>query len=292
MRWVIGLVNFNSELHTTACIESVLRAKDARNDVTIVVVDNSSTFESEDDKVIVLDPGRNLGYAGAVNLISHVAREGQFDALWVLNNDCTIRSDALAVYATAIEGSNADIYTSVTALGDSDTVWYGGGVVDTRSGRCMHLGYGENVESFSFEGTRSTGWASGANIVIPQRTLKQSGDWSQRLFLYLEELEWQLRAGYAVELVGSCLVSHDAGSTTRAVSGNLEFVFSARNRILCINALPDFLWYIWICHWIVDFIIRPSFHREFRKLMLAAVCPISTALSGPAVVRLVKLIGG
>lgn len=291
-RWLVGLVDFHSSSDTNRCIESIRKAAGRNNHVSILVVDNSGDYQPASNDIKVIRPGKNLGYAGAVNLMIHCARTLKSDFLWVLNNDCEVRQDSIDVYVDSASSTQFDIYTSLTTLGDAKSIWYGGGSLDRRSGRTSHIGYGQNVDMLRDNQVRQTDWASGANIVIPARTISSAPDWRGDFFLYLEELEWQVRSGYRVGIVGDDLVKHHAGSSTRSVSSSLEFFFSARNRIKIVPSLPGFSIPTWAAHWVIDFVMRPVSNYRFRRAFLAAFAPISTMLPGDKVVRLCRMVGG
>ncbi|MEV8235654.1 glycosyltransferase [Rhodococcus sp. NPDC077669] len=286
--WVVGLVDYNSSADTDRCVTSLLSIDMASAKLQILVVDNSGSYASDNPSVKVLSPGKNLGYAGAVNILMHAARLLDVDYLWILNNDCEVRADCLVRYMDAISVNSHDLYTSVSTYGDRRTVWYAGGFVDRRSGRTAHVGYGSDRSYHSSGATQATSWASGANIVVPKSTLIHASDWRQDFFLYLEELEWQMSSRYSVGLVQHDLVVHHAGSSTVAVSSDLEFAFSARNRLKIVRSLPDFSFVLWIGCWIVDFILKPLSKRQWRRVLIGAISPLTVFVSGEKLVQVCR----
>ncbi|OZC56196.1 hypothetical protein CH289_05595 [Rhodococcus sp. RS1C4] len=289
--WAVGLVDYNSSDSTNRCIETVLKSKHSGDFLHILVVDNSQTYISSNKMVKIVHPGSNLGYAGAVNLLMHAARVLDVDYLWILNNDCEVSGDAIEQYEKADKRENYDLYTSFSTFGDHRTIWYGGGWVDRRSGRTSHLLYGQDIESHRAGTVEETSWASGANIVVPKRTLVRAVDWRNDFFLYLEELQWQMESGYTVGLISDNLVVHHAGSSTNAVSSDLEFFFSARNRIKLYPTLRSPSILVFGLHWVIDFLVRPLKRFKFRRLLLAALSPLAVVLPGDRVIEVCRAVG-
>lgn len=231
-RWLVGLVNFHSQEDTDKCIDSLLRA--ATGPLRVLVIDNSSDYEptkGHSPYVEVQVPGRNAGYAGAVNYMLRVARETRPDYLWILNNDCLVEPGVFSAYEAVDAPTAGDVLTSVVLNGDKDQIWYGGG---SRSalGSPSHDKYGVLWENHQTMELIDTEWASGANIVLPLRTVERAEDWDEHLFLYCEELEWQMRMDLKVQLLEAALVRHFAGSASGGPAGRIERVFTARNRLI------------------------------------------------------------
>lgn len=113
----------------------------------LFLIDNSGNWPLDDTgDYRVLRPGRNLGYAGAVNLAADAAHEGGFDYLWVLNNDVTVAEDALQHFAQALAAHpEADIVGSYVSSGGH--CYYGGGGFNWRTGRPWHLHFGVPIDT-------------------------------------------------------------------------------------------------------------------------------------------------
>jgi GT2 family glycosyltransferase len=128
----ISILNWNGAEKTIACLETV-RALDYDN-YTVIVVDNASRDESVAriraafPDVEVLQAETNLGYAGGHRLaLEHVMDRG-VDLFWVLNNDTTVRPDALSALVAAYQRWGDAIYGSVTLRADDELrVQFGGG---------------------------------------------------------------------------------------------------------------------------------------------------------------------
>lgn len=279
----MGLIDFNTPLVTQTAVNDLRRKFPG---ATIMVVENGTTRGEYGDAVVVR-PGRNLGFAGGCNRLIAEARARRHSALWILNNDCVARDDALRVYAEAAAEGDADVYTSVALHGDTDRIWYGGGVHDPRSLRQRHIRFGDTYEAPPAVASFPTQWASGANMYLPQRTLERVAPMDEDLFLYLEEVEWQLRNQMAVTCSNQALVRHHAGSTTNGVSTDLEFFFTARNRLRLARSLTSTSRVRFWAAWMVDHVARPLVRGEARRVRVALLAMRSVHL--PGVVALERL---
>ncbi|MGF9759621.1 glycosyltransferase family 2 protein [Microvirga sp. 0TCS3.31] len=267
-RPMIGLIDFHSQSDTERCIDSILAT--AAEDIDIVVVDNGQDFQSDDPRVRTIRPHRNVGFAGGCNLLLSSARDSDAPWLWLLNNDCTLEEGWPEHLSVALQRSAADLVTTVTLLGDSDRVWFGGGEYREKTNRQHHAYYGEDIANVSLPEISATAWASGANIVVRRHVLEANLPFDEDLFLYREEFDWQRRNRLTVDLVGWPLVRHYAGSTTGTTGGNLEAYFSARNswvtghRYLSRSNLPLFRG-----AWLWDFVLKPVLRRDWTAARAA-----------------------
>ncbi len=238
----------------------------------IFVLDNSGNWASAvtpEDKVI--RPGRNLGYAGAVNRAAAVASQRGFAHVWVLNNDVTVAPDALTHFAMAFrEFPDADIVGSYVASGSR--CYFGGGGFDWRWGRPSHQHAGAPVESLPVGGSELTDWINGASMVFPVDAIVRRGELDENLFLYKEELEWQIRAPRAkAVLVKRFLVDHEGGATTGSTAGILGAAFMARNALLIAGSQPARSRFAWTVEALRANLLYPLLTRRFSRLRGALV---------------------
>ena len=102
----ICIANFNGEHLLDACLESIY-AQTLESPVEIIVHDDASSdaslavLESRHPRVEVIASEENVGFCMANNRMARRAR-GRF--LLLLNNDATLRPDALEVLVASMEG--------------------------------------------------------------------------------------------------------------------------------------------------------------------------------------------
>ena len=249
MKWLVGLIDYNSLDDTEKCLQSIkTAARFSTDEVSVVVVCNGdgpipncgSADEDEVVRVRWIDSSRNIGFAGGANVLLDMLSREDWDVLWLLNNDCKIRADSFSAFHDAVESSRFDVYTSMISHEGGQECWYGGGKIDVRSLAHSHENYGKRVDSLDEDfSVNRTGWASGANLVIPSRSIANAKLMRNDFFLYLEELEWQLTNSFRVGLLNAWLVDHSAGSTTSRTGTRLELFYSSRNFIKIALSCPS-----------------------------------------------------
>ena len=173
--------------HAPELLDNCLRALDGTFDV--VVVDNSS-----DSRVAAVadrhgagyrDPGRNLGFAGGVNL-GCAERDGR-DVL-LLNPDAAIgRAGILALHARLRADPGIAAVAPAQHQPDDDeaarVVW----PFPSPSGAW--------VEAVGFGWTRRhEDFLIGSVLLLADRALTDVGGFDEQFFLYAEESDWQRRA--------------------------------------------------------------------------------------------------
>jgi len=213
----------------------------------LVVVDNASTDDTLDrvrallPSARVLEPGHNVGYGAAVNLVFAAVRPRE--ALLVTNPDARLHPGALGRLRAAIrpgvgitvprlvdpDGTLAwSLRREPTLLRAAGEAALGG----LRAGRVAALG--EIVcDPAEYDQTRATDWATGAAWLVTTRCFDAVGGFAEEYFLYSEETDFALRArdlGFATSYVPDAVVSHEGGASN--VDPAL-FALLTRNRVRC-----------------------------------------------------------
>jgi GT2 family glycosyltransferase len=183
----------------------------------LVVVDNASADGSAEavrelaPAATVIEAGANLGYGGGCN---RGAEAASGELLCFLNPDAVIQPG----WRDAIEVPHA---------GRGWVAWQGlvtaegGRIVNTRGG-VVHFtgiawagGAGEPVEDWSgWTGYApiQPGFVSGACLVVARQTFLDAGGFSERFFLYQEDVDLSLRLrlrGGELGVEGDAVVDHD-----------------------------------------------------------------------------------
>lgn len=203
----------------------------------VVVVDNSQDFELEPDlalPVSVADPGANVGYAAAVN--AGIRESPQSELVLVCTQDADLDTKCAEYMAMYLDG---DARCAVAApmleyVSKPGVVFSAGGQID-RSGRTSHPEQGQFSGDLKQE-SRIVDWADGAVLMIRAVDLETIGRFDERYFLYVEEVDFQLRAylaGKRVVIVGDALARQEPG----AYPTYLRY----RNHIYLSRKFPDSL---------------------------------------------------
>jgi GT2 family glycosyltransferase len=229
----IIVVSYNSARHIERLLNSLVAATAALK-TRCIVVDNGSSDQTmsivraRDDAVLV-GAGRNLGYAGAINLARSLI--GPCSALLILNADLVLEPRAVVrlyeeldqpgvgIAAPMLLNNEGSLFLSarrepsiLRALGDA----LFGARMPRRPGWL-----GETIrDRRAYQHEQDVAWAGGAALLISAACHDAVGDWDDsRFFLYSEETDFAARArhcGYRVRYVPAARVRHEDGGSGRS----------------------------------------------------------------------------
>jgi GT2 family glycosyltransferase len=162
---------------------------------------------------------------------------------WLLNNDCLVAPDSLnLMVAKLLDNKNIGI-CSCTLLDYfvPDIVQcYGGYHYDRRFARGYAIGAGEKYDGDRdiSELIRLMSYPAGASMLVRNSFYQDTGEMSERYFLYFEELDWVVRnRTYKIAIEPKAKVWHKGGASTgserhnRKASPFSEYYIS-RNRLI------------------------------------------------------------
>jgi glycosyltransferase involved in cell wall biosynthesis/GT2 family glycosyltransferase len=182
----------------------------------LIVVDNSSLAEvravADDLGARYVDPGRNLGFAGGVNLGLAARDSTQADVL-LLNPDAVVSADAVARLQEALRSA-----------GDVASV---GPVQVDAAGRPARVEWPFPSPGRSWLETVGLGrlappaghgtFVIGSVLMLSSSALHEVGGFDERFFLYAEETDWAYRAhraGWRHVVVADADALHLGGATS------------------------------------------------------------------------------
>jgi N-acetylglucosaminyl-diphospho-decaprenol L-rhamnosyltransferase len=243
----VVIVSFRSRESLAPCLAS-LRACLTAVPLEVVVVDNASDdgtvawLAEAHPWVEVIANRDNRGFGAAVNQGAARARAPR---LLVLNPDCEVSPGALTRLLAALHAS-PDRAVAAPALVDEHrrearscgrfpTLW---------SLVCDHLGLASAFpRTHLFGGYKYGGvplaaldrvdWASGAALLVRRAAWDAVGGFDERIFLYMEEVDWCRRAaalGWTVRYVPEARVRHDGGRSSRTAPG-ASYLHNLRSRV-------------------------------------------------------------
>lgn len=282
----VVVLNWNGWQDTQACVRSLL--DQGRSGAQIVVCDNGSADGSfdrlrqifqgwpelsgqrllvldraqaesgqrfHDARVVLIQTGANLGFAGGCNVGLRFAMSQGAAYFWLLNNDTEIEvgaDEALLARmrqdpAVGLCGSRL-IYHHDRSLVQAR----GGAVYHPRLGVGTHIGVHEPVEAPEdvAQIEASMDYVVGASMVASRRFIETVGLMTEDYFLYFEELDWATRGkanGFRLAYAPGSVVFHKEGATIGSChSGNgsaLSMRFLFRNRLLFTKRFyPALIW--------------------------------------------------
>lgn len=243
--WQIIVLSWNGRRDTLACLESLRRID--REDIQVICVDNGSTDGSADavrerfPEVVLIEAGENLGYAGGNNLGLRYALDHGARWMMLVNNDATVAPDVIEGFEGAIEARpKAGILAGKVFLADQPTVLsFAGQRVSTflgYSGRPR--GHGR-PDGDRYSTVIDTGRAIGALMAISREAVEAVGLLDERLFAYVEDVDWALRvraAGYQVVLAPRARAWHRVSASTGGTASTHTLYYGVRNTVVVLES--------------------------------------------------------
>lgn len=247
------IINWNGKKDTDVCLASLSHCEKKNIDFHVLVVDNGSADDSVDflqkkyPWAEFIETGANLGFTGGNNAgIRHALKKGA-SLVWLLNNDTFVDKHVLSmvrvfsdkragicgskIYFAPEHEFHHDRYTKSER---GRVIWYAGGAVDLNNVYASHRGVDE-VDRGQYDTQEETPFISGCSMMIRREVFDRIGFLDDRYYLYLEDLDFCLRArqaGFRLQYVPSSVLWHvNAGSSSRPGNALHEYYFT-RNRLL------------------------------------------------------------
>ncbi|MDQ1740160.1 MAG: hypothetical protein QOE53_1812 [Pseudonocardiales bacterium] len=199
---------WGAEPYLGACVESVLQTIGAEDEV--VLVDNGARPAVEslpaDDRLRIIRPGANLGFAGGCNAGAAAAR-GR--TLVLLNSDAEVRPGAIARLAGAVSDPRVAIASGSVRLADQPDLINSVGNPVQYLGVVWAGGYGEPADQH--RDPRDITAATGAFLAVRRQVWDELGGFPAEYFAYHEDTELSLRAwqrGYRVRYEPTAVAVH------------------------------------------------------------------------------------
>lgn len=155
------------------------------------------TCQSSDPKLVLVQTGANLGFAGGNNVgLRYALKRGDAEYIWLLNNDTVVDGDALAAAIGIAEADDA------IAMVGARLLYYAqpgviqaiaGGMIVPWQGMIRLLGRDE-VDAGQWSGPVTPDYITGASLLAKSSAVRSIGLLDEQYFMYAEELDWCLRA--------------------------------------------------------------------------------------------------
>lgn len=238
-RVLTAILNWNQPAMSAECARAAL-AQDAPGGHAVLVIDNGPTAANAAALRAALPPGcrlvatgRNLGFAGGMNVGIREAVRGGHEFVWLLNNDAFPDPGCLPDLVAALE-ADPTLACVTPALVHPDGREQKAGAtlrLDPLSMRAL------SAERLA-EPVGAGFWLSGAALLFRTRALAGVGGFDPRFFAYMEEVDLCQRlaaAGYRFRAVPAARCVH----LTSASTGGSESPFTehmiTRNAWLCLR---------------------------------------------------------
>lgn len=248
----IVIVNWNGWKDTLVCLASLQKMKTKGFLMETVIVDNGSSDESvvkishAFPKATMLILPKNMGFTGGNNKGIEYAYKKGADYVWLLNNDTIVDERALSL-VDAFTGSDVGIAGSKiyfaagheyhkdrykkTDLGR--VFWYAGGLVDWANMYASHRGVDE-VDVGQFDKIEETPFVTGCSMMVARDVISKIGFLDNAYYLYLEDLDYCLRAklaGFSLIYNPTSVVWHVNAGSSGGAGNPLHDYYITRNRL-------------------------------------------------------------
>jgi len=221
-RVVAIVVNWNLKEDTLSCLQSLERLDFP---CRIIVVDNGSSDDSAEylvrriSRVEVIKLPTNLGFGAACNCaITWALQDPDCDLLLLLNNDAIIDPHALAELMEAAQANpRVGIFgPKVYYMDVPDVIWYAGAYRRRRILAAVDVARGQ-VDYGQFSTSKVVDYVFGAAMLVRRNVFEQIGLFDEQFFLYLEDLDFCLRAqraNFSLLFVPTAHIWHKVSAST------------------------------------------------------------------------------
>ena len=220
---LISILNWNSLSDTLSCLDSV--KKSTYNNYQVIVVDNGSAIDptgsilTQYPNVTVARNETNLGFTGGHNFALARAIEGDFDYIWLVNNDALVEATTLTELVGVAE-ENPDIALcgpKIMYLDQPDKIQNCGSYIDWDNFCLMNTTSIETATEWDKSGTKDM-LVWGTAVLIRVGFLRTAGLFDERFFAYYEDTDLSvrsIRAGYRNKTVLSAKIFHHSPVNNR-----------------------------------------------------------------------------
>jgi len=280
----VVIVNWNGLDDTIECIKSVKNI--SYPNCGIILVDNGSKDSPIDNikeiykDIIFIENKKNLGFAEGNNVGIRVALDNEAKYIWLLNNDTIVHRDALTemidvgekIPKSGILGSKIYYYDK------PDFIWFAGATINWKRAVSYHTGINQKDHP-QYSVLNEVDRITGCSMVVKRELCENIGLMDEKLFLYVEEVDWCVRArhaGYKVMYVPDSKVYHKISSSTGEDFSIIYNYFNTRNFLYVIRknmSFPVREFYLLNaifhklneCKGIVKEIIKPAFWMKGKQ---------------------------
>ena len=232
----IILVNYNGLEDSIECVKSVYGSNNVK-DISIIFVDNGSQNDESKlikeyfPEIIAIRSEANNGFSAGNNIGIRYALEENYEYILILNNDTIIDRNMIA---TLKEWCFSDAISVPKMLyySQPDTIWYGGGEINLRTGNAKHtnMNYcdsGNNKE-------KKVTFASGCCMMIKADIFRKIGVFEENFFMYCEDTEFCIRLAQneiKINYVPRAKLWHKVSRSTGGSDSPFSTYYMTRNRL-------------------------------------------------------------
>jgi len=228
------ILAYGDEPLLAACLEAVLASRDV--DLELLLVDNGSPAVLDvaaDDRLRVITPDENTGFAGGCNL---GARNARHDTFVFVNSDLIVRPDAIATLTSRLDDDRVGLVTGAVLMPGEPFV------VNSIGNPIHYLMFswaGAYGEPFANHPSREpVAGISGAFFACRRTQWELLDGFDEQFFAYAEDADLSLRtwqSGKAVDFEPLAVGVHHYSFT----KSNHKWFLLERNRLIALFTLYD-----------------------------------------------------
>jgi len=280
----VVILNWNGLDDTIECIKSVKNI--SYPNYGIILVDNGSKDSPVDSikkickDIIFIDNKSNLGFAEGNNVGIRVALDNEARYIWLLNNDTIVHRDALTAMIDVGERipKSGILGSKIYYYDKPDFIWFAGATINWKRAVSYHTGINQKDHP-QYGVLNEVDRITGCSMVVKRELCENIGLMDEKLFLYVEEVDWCIRArnaGYKVIYVPDSKVYHKISSSTGEDFSIIYNYYNTRNFLYVIRKnmrFPVREFYLLNaifhklneCKGIVKEIIKPAFWMNGKR---------------------------
>jgi len=268
---LISILNWNSLSDTLRCLESVI--KSAYQNYQVIVVDNGSAIDptgsilTQYPNVTVVRNETNLGFTGGHNFALARAVEGNFDYIWLVNNDALVEATTLTELVGFAE-ENPEIALCgpmIMYLDQPDKIQNCGSYIDWNNFCLMNTTSTETATEWDKSGSKDM-LVWGTAVLIRVGFLRAVGLFDERFFAYYEDTDLSvrsIRAGYRNKTVLSAKIFHHSPVNNRFRAEHYHYLMIRNEYIFWTKHLPATSRFRWVTNYISKAILYAASCCDF-----------------------------